>query len=490
MGSWPRRRPFTLRARAAGAAALAAALVLTTGALWLRHLVSEERMLAAERVAGVEAADLSSFIALTGIAPANRVACRAAQVCRDLVSSRAFSAPYAVVTHGRVYGPQATRPISGDEWRLFRAVASSLATSAVGPMNRVGTLSSGDRVVQVWRLTREFGPATVQPRPSGSRFTLFVFVGSSEAEGAVAALDRVLWLELLPAVLLLGGIAWLATGWALRPVEAIRSERAGITAHALDRRVPVPGSGDEIARLAVTTNRALDRLEEAQVRQRRFIADAAHELRSPIASLRTELEVALAHQAGADWPAVVRSALADAERLASLAEDLLLLARLDGGEPLPDARVDIADLARSCVARLRRRTRGGPHLSCRATGPAIVAGSAPQLGRMLGNLLDNAVRHARSRVTVTVRVEGGRVVLEVEDDGPGVPAASRELVFERFARLDDARSRDAGGAGLGLPIARDIAARHGGALQIADSPAGARLVARLPRRQLTGCAPW
>jgi signal transduction histidine kinase len=176
---------------------------------------------------------------------------------------------------------------------------------------------------------------------------------------------------------------------------------------------------------------------------------------------------------------VLRDALVDAERLADLAGDLLLLARLDGGEPLPEAPVDVADLARSCVAGRRRRGAVRVDVTCRASASATVTGSA-QLGRMLGNLLDNAVRHARSRVTVTVRAGAGAVVVEVADDGPGVPAAGRELVFERFARLDDARGHDEGGAGLGLPIAREIAVRHGGSLVVAESVLGARLVAWRP----------
>jgi len=484
------RRLLSVRARAAGAAALAAALVFCAGALWMRHAVYEDRMYSQERLAKAEATDLSSIIALTGIASASHPACAGTDACATIwPSGPTGSIPYAVVTDGRVFGTtvSATDPITADGQRIDRLIveASGLApASKSGPLTSALNRSGPGYDLQVWSWTREYAPLAGDV--SGSQpasphlFTLYVFVTSFDAEQAVADLDRTLWPGVALAVLLVGLIAWLVTGWSLRPVEAIRSEMAEITARALHRRVPVPSSGDEITRLAATTNETLDRLERAQERQQRFIADASHELRSPIANLRTGLEVALTNAATTDWPAVARGALADAERLGALAADLLLLARLDGGEPLPEATVDIADLARSCVAVRRRADARGPHVTCRADAPALVTGSAAQLGRMLGNLLDNAVRHARAAVTVTVRPGAEAVIVEVEDDGPGVPAADRERVFERFARLDDARSRDAGGVGLGLPIARDVVVRHGGTLAIADSPAGTRLVATLP----------
>ncbi|MHC5704010.1 sensor histidine kinase [Streptomyces tirandamycinicus] len=281
----------------------------------------------------------------------------------------------------------------------------------------------------------------------------------------------------LPALLaVVAGVTWLVTRRALRPVEAVRSEMAAITASEdLSRRVPEPDSRDEIARLARTTNETLASLEASVERQRRFVADASHELRSPIASLRTQLEVGAAHPGLLD----VAGAVADTVRLQQLAADLLLLARLDAGERPGRTRLDLAETVREQVA-LRGAADRLP-VAVEAGEPVAVAGSPGQLARALGNLLDNAQRHARRTVAVTVRREGRDAVLTVADDGPGVPEQERERVFERFVRLDDARTRDAGGAGLGLAIARDVARRHGGTLTVsAAAGGGALFVLRLP----------
>ncbi|MEU0691122.1 sensor histidine kinase [Streptomyces uncialis] len=271
--------------------------------------------------------------------------------------------------------------------------------------------------------------------------------------------------------LLLGvvsGVTWLVTRRAMRPVEGIRREMAAITASEdLRRRVPVPGTHDEVARLARTTNVTLAALEESVERQRRFVADASHELRSPIASLRTQLEVGAAHPELLD----LEGAVADTVRLQQLAADLLLLARLDAGERPGDARLDLAALVREELSqRVGDRVPVDQELA-----HAEVAGSRGQLARVLGNLVDNAQRHADGAVSVSVRVRDGEAVLAVGDDGSGVPAGERDRIFERFVRLDDARSRDDGGAGLGLAIARDVARRHGGTLTVRDCPAGGAL---------------
>lgn len=301
---------------------------------------------------------------------------------------------------------------------------------------------------------------------------LKVYAGSPLAaeHGAVRSALTVM---LIGFPLLLGVVAavtWLVTRRALRPVEGIRREMAAITqSEDLARRVPEPDTHDEIARLASTTNETLAALETSVERQRRFVADASHELRSPIASLRTQLEVAAAHPELLDLDGAVE----DTVRLQRLAADLLLLARLDAGERPNDARVDLAGLAREAV-----EGRTGVTVDAE---PVEVAGSRGQLGRVLANLLDNAQRHARSAVTVHVRREGDRAVVGVADDGDGVPEDDRERIFERFVRLDAARSRDDGGAGLGLAIARDVAVRHGGTLTAGRGPAGGALFElRLP----------
>ncbi|MEU6236376.1 ATP-binding protein [Kitasatospora sp. NPDC047058] len=290
---------------------------------------------------------------------------------------------------------------------------------------------------------------------------------------ALAALSTVL-------LVTVGALTWRATGRALRPVEAIRAEVAAIGDRDLDRRVPEPRSDDEIARLAGTMNAMLGRLEAAGARQRRFIADASHELRSPLTVLRTQLEVALAHPDPDVRTDLVAGALEDTERLQALATDLLLLARLDAtGHDWPHEPVDLADLVRTTVAA--RGTEPHP-VTVHAPTPVTVHGNPQWLGRLLTNLLDNAQRHARHRVTVSLRVDraAGRALLDVANDGPPIAPPDREKIFERFARLDDARSRDDGGAGLGLPIARDIAAVHGGTLTVLDTPAAATFRTSLP----------
>lgn len=275
---------------------------------------------------------------------------------------------------------------------------------------------------------------------------------------------------------LVAAVTWLVTGRALRPVEGIRREMAAITASEdLSRRVPVPDTHDEVARLARTTNATLSALESSVERQRRFVADASHELRSPIASLRTQLEVGAAHPELLD----LAGAVEDTVRLQRLAADLLLLARLDAGETPGDRRVDLAEAARG-----EARGRDGVTVTVGTEAEAAgigVTGSRAQLERVIGNLLDNACRHARSGVWVRVRRDGPWAVVEVADDGAGVPEADRERIFERFVRLDEARSRDEGGAGLGLAIARDVAVRHGGTLTVTDAPEGGALfVLRVP----------
>ncbi|MFC6982389.1 sensor histidine kinase [Streptomyces cirratus] len=310
-----------------------------------------------------------------------------------------------------------------------------------------------------------------------------VYAGTSlrQADTAGDMITAALAVMVPLLVLTVALVTWRVTGWALRPVEAIRAEVAEINERDLHRRVPVPPSQDEVARLAVTVNATLDRLEAAGIRQRQFIADASHELRSPITVLRTQLEVAQAHPDPALWGELVSGALEDTVRLQDLAADLLLLARLDTAEPAPAAPVDL-----TAVAREAARPRGGDRVPVGVElAPGVtVRGSTLWLSRLVRNLLDNAQRHAARRVSLSLRVDEERdlAVLEVSDDGPGIAEADRERVFERFTRLDDARSRDEGGSGLGLAIARDIATGLGGSLSVHAAPdGGARLVATLPR---------
>jgi signal transduction histidine kinase len=319
-------------------------------------------------------------------------------------------------------------------------------------------------------------PTSLSGRPA-TAYTVYTFQTSD-----LAVSDATLGL-LIVLSLLLGVVAvttWVLVGRALGPIEAIRAEVAEITTHDLHRRVPEEATGDEVAALARTMNSMLDRLETSVARQRAFVADASHELRSPLASVRTLLEIGLAQGPAADWPAIAGDVLVDEQRMETLVADLLLLARLGSEEgPVTDAVVDLGACAVADAAG--RRPPREVAISTVADGPAWV-GLRPGLARrVVTNLVDNAQRHARASVTVRTGAHAdGTVTLEVEDDGPGVQPADRERVFARFTRLDNARSHDEGGAGLGLAIVHDIAQRAGGSVAFADVPAGARVVVRLP----------
>ncbi|MGI5205031.1 sensor histidine kinase [Spirillospora sp. CA-108201] len=271
--------------------------------------------------------------------------------------------------------------------------------------------------------------------------------------------------------------AWATVDQTLAPVEAIRAELAEITALRSGRRVTVPESRDEIRRLAEAANATLDRLDGALERQRSFTSDASHDLRSPIAAARAQIEEALLFPDDVEWPSTARNVLQSLERLQAIVTDLLQLARLDAAAWQEVETIDLSALVTIEVARSVRTKRIVPHLQEGVT----VRGDRLRLVRLLTNLLDNAERHAESRVDITVGREGDTAVLEVVDDGVGVAEQDRDLVFQRFARLDDSRARDPGGTGLGLPIAREIARLHGGTLTIEDSERGARFVLRIPR---------
>ncbi len=311
----------------------------------------------------------------------------------------------------------------------------------------------------------------------GGRYTVAVASPLDSVRRSVDALSGVLWVGTPLLIVLVGMLAWVLVGRALRPVEAIRAEVDEITHTTMHRRVPVPASGDEVARLASTMNDMLDRLERASDRQRQFVSDASHELRSPVTTIRTDVEVALTHPEGTDWSQVAERVLGETGRLGHLVDDLLELARIDEGRSRRVSDVDLDEVVLSETSRLS----GGPTIRTEGVSAGRVRGDGQQLTHAVRNLLDNAARHARSAVTVTLGEAAGTVVLTIDDDGPGVPQEDRERVFERFTRLDEARDRRRGGAGLGLALVRRAVVAHGGTVEITEAPSGgARLVVRLP----------
>jgi signal transduction histidine kinase len=288
----------------------------------------------------------------------------------------------------------------------------------------------------------------------------------------------------VPALLaVVGVLTWTLVGRALRPVEAIRREVDVISATELGRRIPeVPGR-DEIARLSHTMNRMLGRLERAHRQQQRFAADASHELRSPVAAIRQHAEVALAHPERASVTDLAGRVLAEDLRVQRLVEDLLVLARADEHSlRLRRTPVDLDDLVFDEAADLRATVP--VRVDTTGVSAGRVLGDAGALRRVLRNLGENAARHARSRIAVTLAETGPDVVLTVTDDGPGIPTAERERVLERFVRLDEARARDSGGSGLGLATVSELVAAHGGTLTIGDAPGGgAQVRVTFPRAE-------
>ncbi|MEV4005831.1 HAMP domain-containing sensor histidine kinase [Actinomadura sp. NPDC049753] len=299
---------------------------------------------------------------------------------------------------------------------------------------------------------------------------------------AFAGVDRPVVLAAVMAAL--ASVAVAAARWgmahssrgSLRPVERLRRELERLTEDDGGGRVAVPATGDEAERLAERVNELLGRLETAMLERRAFISDASHELRTPITGLRTRIELALAAPEDGDAVDTLRHSLADIDRLHRIVEDLLVLARLDSGDIPAREPIDLGALVEAEAA-----LRNPPvAMVVKAEPGLIVGGNRQRLGRAVRNLLANAERYAAAQIEVEVRADGDGAVVEVHDDGPGIPFADRDRVFERFARLDPARSREKGGSGLGLPIAREIALSHGGTLQVADGTYGARLVLRLP----------
>jgi signal transduction histidine kinase len=365
-----------------------------------------------------------------------------------------------------------------------RVRAASISADRLTPLlhgDEVARVRSGHRLFVGGNRVGAPGVLRVVGVPAGTaQDPLTVLVGKpmSDVAESFATLRVVLLVAFPVLVLALAAVAWRVIGATLRPVEALRQGAEEITGGARPGRLPVPASHDEISRLAETLNDMLGRLDAARARQRAFVADAAHELRSPLTNMRTQLEVARRLGDRTDWPEVADDLLVDAERLARLVDDLLLLARADdaGGRPARRAvPVELTGLA----AEVAQRSTGAP-VTVRPGPPLWTAGDADDLRRVLANLVDNAGRHARERVELAVTADGPYHLVTVTDDGPGIAAADRDRVFDRFTRLDDARARDAGGAGLGLAIVRELVRRHGGTVRLTDADPGVRAEVRLP----------
>lgn len=366
--------------------------------------------------------------------------------------------------------------------RVVAASPNAAALPAVTPPLTPGSADTSRTVRAPSRSEYEFRIlARPVDSPRGAQ-TLVVAKNLDDVAESVRLLVISLAIAIPLVVVILAAVVWWVVGRVLAPVEAIRAEVANMGGTELHRRVPVASSDDEIARLARTMNALLARVERATDRQRKFVADASHELRSPLTRIRSVLEVGLAHPRGDDPATTYRGLLDDTAQLQQLVDDLLLLAQSESGAiGRPDRVVDLDDLVFEQVHLLR--DRGLVRVDASQVSAARIRGDAKQLRRVIANLVSNAERHAATTVTVRLAEHDNRSELVVADDGPGIPIGQRELVFQRFTRLEEARSRDTGGAGLGLAIVHDIVTRHGGAISVSESESGgACLVVTFPRQ--------
>lgn len=361
--------------------------------------------------------------------------------------------------------------------RSGEVVASSANINGEGP---IAAMRAGEsRTLATVPVSEHDSYLAVARAADDGRYLVIVARTLEPVRESTEVVVRLLLLGIPGLLVLVAGTTWVVTGRALRPVEDIRREVATISDAALDRRVPVPAGGDEIARLANTMNDMLDRLHASRDRQRRFVSDASHELRSPIATIRHHLEVALAHPEQTTVDALAPDLLAEDLRMERLVADLLLLASADEDSlAVRDQPVDLDDIVLAEAARVR--ARGRVRVDTSAVSAGRVRGDHTHLLRVVRNLIDNAERHATSTVALGLRADADGVVLSVADDGTGIAPEDRERLFERFTRLDDARARDTGGSGLGLSIVAEVTRAHGGSVHIDDTPHGTQFVVVLP----------
>jgi signal transduction histidine kinase len=452
---WPRhwRRRGTVRIRTTLAATAILALALLVGGVAMLTLLRRSLVRNMDDVADIRADDIAALVAEQQLP-------RTLALEDDAVGQ-------VVDEHGVVVA--ASRNIRG------AGPIADVPPPGVDPVARtVNDLPGVDGSYRLLaqRATSPDGPVTI-------------YVGTNlEPVHDTLVLVRASLLVAAPLLLtLVASMTWATVGRALMPVEAIRLQVAELSNRDLDRRVPVPPGGDEIGRLATTMNAMLGRLHAAADRQARFVADASHELQSPLAAARTDLEVALAHPEATCWTATARALLEEHRHMERLVADLLFVARADGdGHPsAPPSPVDLHEVVLEEVARVNGGDR--VRIDTDAVQSAVVRGRPGDLRRAVRNLLDNAQRHARTTVTVGLRDDGDTASLAVEDDGPGVPHQDQRRIFERFTRLEEGRGRATGGTGLGLAIVKEIVEQHHGQVSIRNRPggaAGARFVVTLP----------
>jgi signal transduction histidine kinase len=455
------RATRAVRVRTAAAAILIVSTALALGGVGVVWLLRSSLDSSTAGAASAEALDIASFITNRGVLP------RRLPVSLDTMAAQVVARNETVLS--------ASRNLAGQPPMLDLSPPVGHVRTRVG-IYLHPQMHRADRA----RLDLDYRYAIAAAGFSSPGLSGTVLVADSlgGADHAVALVELAIGAAFPVLALLVGGLVWALTGRALEPVERIRREVADLSATERNRRLPEPATEDEIGRLARTMNAMLERLDASRARERQLVADVSHELRNPLAALRTQLEVA-ARADPREAPTLLTGSIAEVERLSRLVVDLLTLARFDEGSGLGrPSEVDLDELALAAADRLR--ARGRVAVSTRGVSAARLSGDESQLARLVANLADNAERHARTTVSFSVRREHDRIVLSVADDGPGIPEDGRERVFERFVRLDTARAQRDGGAGLGLAIVREIARAHGGVVTVDDAGPGACFLVRLP----------
>ena len=453
MAGEPRRsRRGTMRSRTTVAATLIVGLTLAVGGTAMLTLLERSLVGNLDDVADVRADDIAAL-------------------------ARAGALPHTLGLEEDAVGQ-----VVDDGGRVIAATANASNRSPMSSLRPLGMQPVTRTVHDLPGVSGRYRMLAVRAASPDGRVTIYVATNLEPAHETLALVRRGLLVASPLLLALVATMTWITVGRSLQPVEAIRARVAHVSSKDLHQRVPIPPTDDEVGRLAATMNAMLDRLEDAADKQHRFVADASHELQSPLAAIRADLEVALAHPQTTDWPDTARALLDESRHMEGLVADLLFIARADGSTP--SARCMPVDL-HEVVCDEAARLAGSDHVAIDTTGvaSAFVLGRRDDLARAVRNLLDNAQHHATSAVTIALRNGDGTVTLVVDDDGPGVPLEDRDRVFERFVRLDDARTRSDRGTGLGLAIVREIVEHHHGRVTVHDCASntrGARFVVTLP----------
>ncbi|TWD84615.1 signal transduction histidine kinase [Kribbella amoyensis] len=443
-----RLRPATVRSRSTAAAVVVVAVAMALGAAVLLLLLQRALITGVSDAADERAAEVANQISDEGVT----------SLAQDL--------------------PETTRPgqviqVLDSSGRVVAASSAQADTTALTDLRPVaGTVQrteAGD--LELFEDDQDYLLVAQGAEHDGRTYTVVVATSVGTQRSTVATVTRYLAIGFPVLLVVVGVAAWLLAGQALRPVERIRRRVQGIGSTDLTERVPVPATDDEVARLALTMNEMLDRLEAGQATQRRFVADAGHELRSPLATVNAGLEVIGPAARGQSWQDLHRLMLGESDRMRRLIENLLILAKADEAAlPLQRAEVDLDDLVDTEVRRLREA--GGEVKVVTDVHPVRVLGDSLRLSQLIRNLVDNAARAAHSTVRLSTSQRAGQAIVTIEDDGNGIPEQDRLRVFERFVRLDTSRDRASGGSGLGLSIVQEIAKAHDGTVTLTAAATG------------------